>query len=515
MARKTAARPSDGRPAHVGADWSPSRIIPIDTGVMKIPELAVVGQPVPRIDGPMKVSGLQMFGADYYPPGMLHVKAVRSPHPHAKVLAIDGSEALKIPGVKAVITAADIKGINRHGLAGPNRPALVPVGDNVRYIGDPVALVAAETLEQLEAGVQALKVDYKPLPAVFDPAEALKPDAPKLQYDKDDNVVSAYDLTRGEIEKALAEADVVLEQTFHVPSQEHVQLETEAGVATIDPEGNVTVIAASQDPIYVLRMISQALGVPQNKVRVKSIASGGSFGVKSHINVQVHLALAALVTKRPVKIVWSREESILAHPKRHPALIKYKIGARNDGRITVIDVDVLADSGAYPASSPWVFIVLCGAFPGVYDIPNIRVRGKVVATNNPIKGTFRGYGDPQGFTPTECMVNLLSARLGIDPVEMRLKNGHTLESKPTQHGVRMDHPAEAKTVALRPESRSRNFMRPADLRRGGRQVGRHGWHRGQCGNPGRWRRGRALRRLGDRRRHHDRAGSDRLGGIEC
>src|SRR3990172_1818770 len=176
-AKKEGGRPPDGRPAYVGADWSPSRIIPIDTGVMEIPELAVVGQPVPRIDGPMKVSGLQMFGADYYPPGMLHVKAVRSPHPHAKVVAIDGSEALKIPGVKAVITAADIKGINRHGLAGPNRPALVPVGDNVRYIGDPVALVAAETLEQLEAGIQALQVDYKLLPAVFDPAAALQPGA--------------------------------------------------------------------------------------------------------------------------------------------------------------------------------------------------------------------------------------------------------------------------------------------------------------------------------------------------
>jgi len=431
---------SDGRPAYVGADWSPSRIVEVATGAAELVETAIVGKPVPRIDGPMKVSGLQLYGADYNFPGMWYIKVVRSPHPHAQVLGIDGSEALKLLGVKAFITAADIKGMNRVGLAGPNRPVLVPVGDNVRYIGDPVALVVAETIEQADAAAKAVKVEYKPLRAVFDPAEALKPDAPILNYDRDDNIVGTFELERGEIDKALAEADVVVEQTHRVPTQDHAQLEPEAGVATIDPDGNLTITAASQDPIYILRMINQALDVPENKIRVKSIPAGGSFGVKSHINVQVHLALAALVTRHPVKLVWSREESILVHPKRHPALIQYKMGARQDGRITVIDVDVLSDSGAYPASSPYVFQVLCNAIPGPYDIPHIRVRGRVVATNNPVKGTFRGYGDPQGFTPTELTLTLLAAKLGMDPVEIRLKNGHTMDSKPTQHGVRIDHP---------------------------------------------------------------------------
>ena len=438
--KKTAARPSDGRPDYVGENWSPSRIIPIDTGVMEIPELAVVGQPVPRIDGAMKTSGLQRFGADYYMPGMLYLKTVRSPHPHARVLKIDGSEALKRPGVVAVITAADIKGMNRHGLAGPNRPSLIPIGDNVRYVGDPVALVAAETLELAEEAALLVKVDYQPLPAVFDPEEALTPGAPILNYDRDDNLVSDYHMERGDVGKALAEADVVIENTYSVPTQEHVQLEPEAGIATIDPDGYITVYAASQDPIYILRMIHQCLGLPQNKIRVKSLASGGSFGVKSHINVQVHLALAALVTKRPVKLVWTREESILAHPKRHPAVIKHKLGATRDGKFLAFDVDIIADSGAYPASSKWVFNVLCNAVPGPYDFPNIRVQGKVVATNNPIKGTFRGYGDPQGFTPTEMTIDLLASKLGVDPAEIRLNNGHTQESKPTQHGVHIDHP---------------------------------------------------------------------------
>ncbi|MBI3359911.1 MAG: molybdopterin-dependent oxidoreductase, partial [Chloroflexi bacterium] len=364
IAKVDSARSVDRRPEYVGAGWSPSRIVPIDTGVMEIPELAVVGQPVPRIDGAMKTSGLQRFGADYYVPGMLHLKTVRSPHPHARVLKIDGSEALKQPGVAAVITAADIKGTNRHGLAGPNRPSLIPVGDNARYIGDPVALVAAETLELAEEAARLVRVEYEPLPAVFDPEDALKPGAPVLNYDRDDNLVSDYDLSRGDVENALAEAEVIVEQTYRVPTQEHVQLEPEAGIATIDPEGNLTIIAASQDPLYILRMIHQALGVPQNKIRVKSIAAGGSFGVKSHINVQVHLALAALVTKRPVKLVWTREESIVAHPKRHPAVIKHRLGATKAGKFTALDVEILSDSGAYPASSKWVFNVLCNAVPG-------------------------------------------------------------------------------------------------------------------------------------------------------
>jgi CO/xanthine dehydrogenase Mo-binding subunit len=430
----------DGRPGLVGRDWSPSRIVPIDTRVMEIPELAVIGQPVPRIDGAMKTSGLQKFGADYYAPGMLHLKTVRSPHPHARVLKIDAGRALALPGVAAVITAADIRGTNRHGRAGPNRPALIPVGDNVRYIGDPVALVAAETLEQAEAAAEAVQVEYQPLPAVFDPALALEPGAPVLNYDRNDNIVSDYDLARGDVEAALAAAEMVIERTYRVPTQEHVQLEPEAGIAIIDPDGMLTIYAASQDPLYILRMVSEALGIPQTKVRVKSLAAGGSFGVKSHINVQVHLALAALVTQRPVKMVWTREESILAHPKRHPAVIRHRLGARRDGKFTALDVEVLADSGAYPASSKWVFKVLCNAVPGPYDFPNIRVRGKVVATNNPIKGTFRGYGDPQGFTPTEMSIDLLAAELGLDPVAIRLLNGHTQDSQPTQEGVHIDHP---------------------------------------------------------------------------
>jgi CO/xanthine dehydrogenase Mo-binding subunit len=261
-----------------------------------------------------------------------------------------------------------------------------------------------------------------------------------LNYDRGDDLVSDYSLVRGDPEAALAASDVVIDRVYQVPTQEHVQLEPEAGLATIDPEGNLTVIAAGQDPIYVLRMISQALGVPQSKIRVRSIASGGSFGVKSHINVQVHLALAALVTGRPVKLAWTREESILAHPKRHPAEIRLRLGSTADGRFTALDAQILADSGAYPASSKWVFNVLCNAVPGPYDFPNIRVVGQVVATNNPIKGTFRGYGDPQGFTPTEMTIDLLAKRLGLDPVALRLKNGHTLQSQPTQHGVKLDHP---------------------------------------------------------------------------
>lgn len=434
---------ADGRPASTDEAWSASRIVTVDTGAAEISDVAVIGQPIPRIDGGPKVTGLQRFGADYYVPGMLYVTTVRCPHPHARVTAIDGRVASEQPGVAAVITAADIEalgGRNRHGLASPTTPALIPEGGIARYIGDAVALVAAQSREQALEAAELVRVEYEPLPAVFDPRAALQPDAPQLLEDREGNVVSTYELERGDVEQALAQADVVIERTYHVPPQEHVQLEPEAGIATIEPDGFITVYAASQDPIYILRMVHQALGIPQHKVRIKSLAAGGSFGVKSHVNVQLHLALAARVTGRPVKLVWSREESILVHPKRHPTTLHYRVGATRDGRFTALDVEVIADAGAYPASSKWVFNVMCNAVPGPYDFPNIRVLGKVVATNNPIKGTFRGYGDPQGFTPTEMTVELLAAELGLDPVELRINNGHTEDSEPPQHGVVMDHP---------------------------------------------------------------------------
>jgi CO/xanthine dehydrogenase Mo-binding subunit len=414
-------------------------VIPVETEVPRASDLEVIGKPVPRIDGPMKVSGLQRYGADYSFPNMLFVKVVRSPHPHARVLGIDFSSALKQPGVASCISAEDIKGNNRTGLAGPHRPVLVPEGGMVRYIGDPVALVVAQTVEQATEAARKVKVEYQPIKAIFDPAEALLPDAPQLQDHSQDNIVSRYDLEYGQPDEALEVAEQIVFSEFHVPSQEHAQLEPEGGVATIDQEGFITIYVASQDPIYVLRMVSESLGIPQRKLRVKALPAGGAFGGRAHIGVEVHLALAAQVTHQSVKLVWSREESVLSSPKRHPARIKYKMGGTKDGRITVIDVDVLADSGAYETCSPWVLNVMCGGIPGPYDIPNIRVVGRAVATNNPISGAFRGYGDPQAFTVTEVMVDLFAKETGNDPVQVRMTSGHTRESTPTQHGVNMDH----------------------------------------------------------------------------
>jgi CO/xanthine dehydrogenase Mo-binding subunit len=415
------------------------QVVPVETDVPRASELGVIGKPVPRIDGPMKVSGLQRYGADYYFPDMLFVKVVRSPHAHARVLGIDFSSAIKQPAVVSCISAEDIKGNNRTGLAGPHRPVLVPEGGNVHYIGDAVALVVARTAEQATDAARKVQVEYQPLKAVFDPAEALLPDAPQLQDHSQDNIVYTYDLEYGQPDEALEVAEHIVFSEFHVPSQEHVQLEPEAGVATIDQDGFITIYVASQDPMYVLRMVGESLGIPQSKLRVKALPAGGAFGGRAHIGVEVHLALAAQVTHHSVKLVWSREESILSSPKRHPAIIKYKMGGTKDGRIMVIDVDVITDSGAYETCSPWVLNVLCGGLPGPYDIPNIRVVGKAVATNNPISGAFRGYGDPQAFAVTEEMVDLFARETGNDPVQVRLASGHTQESTPTQHGVHIDH----------------------------------------------------------------------------
>lgn len=403
-------------------------------------EQTIVGHPTRRIDSYEKVTGLLEYGVDRAVPDMVWARTLRSPHPHARLLAIDTREAEALPGVEAVLTAADMGGTNRHGIERPDQPVLVPVGERVRMIGDPVAVVAARTQEAAEAALELIDVEYEPLPGVFTLQEALEPDAPQLHDDAPSNVVSEYAHSRGDVARGFAEADVCVEGTFVLPRQEQAYLEVEGGLATIDSQGMITVYAGSQRPVYIRRSIHAALGLPEHIIRVISPTTGGGFGGKADLSMHALAALVARETGRAVKLVWTREESFLMHPKRHPFQIRAKLGARHDGTFTALEVEMLSDAGAYASHSLIVMFAAGSYLPGPYDIPHFDVSGRSVYTNNPISGACRGYGQPQAVTALESLIEWLADDLGMDPAEIRLRNALESGDTPGSPRVVLDSP---------------------------------------------------------------------------
>jgi CO/xanthine dehydrogenase Mo-binding subunit len=400
----------------------------------------VVGHPIRRIDGREKVTGALKYCTDRTVEGMLWAGTLRSPYPHARLLRLNIESALSLPGVEAVVTAKDIAGPNRHGLVVNDQPVLVEVGERVKRIGDPVAAVAATTREIVEDAIGLIEVEYEELPGIFSPQESLKSDAPRLHESAPGNLVSEYSFDRGDVENAFSISDVVVEETLTLPRQEHAYLEVEGGLATIDASGVVTVHAASQRQAYVRKTISESLGVAEHKVRVVSDFTGGGFGGKADLTMHALLALLAIKTGKPVKLVWSRGESLFLHPKRHPFLVKGKLGAKHDGTFLALEMELLSDAGAYASHSLIVLFAACSYFPGPYDIPNLKIRGKTAYTNNPISGAFRGYGQPQGVTGLECLVDSLAHKLGMDPGELRLKNALELGDIPGCPRVELEEP---------------------------------------------------------------------------
>lgn len=384
----------------------------------RAPEYNVIGRSVPRVDALEKVMGRATYAGDLSFSHMLHGKVLRSRHPHAKILHIDTSAAESLPGVKAVLTAKDIPGVNRYGLAIEDQEALA--SSKVRSCADAVALVAAETLEIAEEAVGLIRVEYEELPGVFSPLEALQPGAPKVH--EPGNLLQHTRVRKGDVEAGFREADVMVENTYRTQAVDHAYLETESGVAAMDVNGFLTIWSSTQYPFRDRRQIAPVVGLDFNKVRVVNMVCGGGFGGKDDITVEIHLALLALKTQRPVRLVNSREESIRAHTKRHPMIIEYKSGARRDGRLTAIEVEVYGDTGAYASLGPYVVkkagIHACGP----YYIPNVKVNTYTVYTNNTVSGPMRGFGVVQAAVAHEAQMDLLAERLGISPLEIRLRN---------------------------------------------------------------------------------------------
>jgi len=380
---------------------------------------SLIGAPLPRHDALGKVTGDTCYPGDLVRPGMLHLKVVFAHRPHARINAIDTKAALRHPGVVAVFTAADVP-YNAFGLIEADQPVLCH--DKVRFEGDKVAVVAAESATAAEEGSRLVTVEYEDLPAVTDPRAALAPGTPLVHDALGTNRLLHVPIRRGDVDTGFAEADVILDGEFATSWQEHAYLQPEAGIAFVDDDGRIVVETAGQWLHEDRRQIAAMLQLPEDRVVVRYAAIGGAFGGREDLSIQHLLALAAWKLGRPVAIVWSREESIVAHHKRHPMRIRCRWGARRDGRITAVEAEVVADGGAYASTSGEVVKVATLFATGCYEVPNVAVDGHAVYTNNVPSGAFRGFGAPQAQFAAEVMVTRLAHALDLDPVEFRRRN---------------------------------------------------------------------------------------------
>ncbi|CCQ75121.1 molybdopterin cofactor-binding domain-containing protein [Magnetospira sp. QH-2] len=390
-----------------------------------------IGSNVRRIDAPGKVSGALKYAGDMVMPNMLHVQVLRSPRAHAKIVTLDTRAAEALDGVEAVITSADVPGVDGFGVFVHDQPIMAR--DKVRYVGEAVAAVAAEDLETAKQALRLIDVTYEDLPAVFHAEEALKPGAPVLHDRAPDNLVKHIPICKGDPEKGFAEADVVVENTYETQAVEHAYLEPEAGLAYVDADGVVTIQSPSQNITHHRHMLSDILDLPINKIRMIMSPVGGGFGGKEDMIYQGMLALLAMKTGRPVRLVFTREESIISTSKRHPARISYKMGLKNNGRIVASQIKSVCDGGAYGMSTEGVMRKMAILGPGPYDIPNVRIDTYGAYTNNTPSGAFRTFGAMQSQFATETHLDICAAKLGLDPFEIRrinaLKGGDTTHTQ--------------------------------------------------------------------------------------
>ncbi len=394
---------------------------------VELPELRQVGKPLRRVDALGKAVGATVYGADYTMLNMLHAKVFRSSEPSARIKHLDTSKARALPGVVCVLTGKDVPGAKlttdmpgqtgKKARAGSDAPVLA--SDVVRFVGEPIALVAAQTLTIAERALDLIEIEYELLPGVFDPIEAMKPGAPVIF--EPDNTVARWKIVKGDVDAGFAAADVVVENTFRVPFVEHAYLELESGVAWVDEQGVINIRVGTQ-VIEHFRNIARAVGVPQNKIRVRGTMVGGGFGGKEDITVEIYLALLAKHTQRPVKLVYTREESFIAQSKRHPFIITHRVGVKKNGRITAAKIDMIADSGAYPYLSPYVLLYATIMASGPYRIDNLRVDSVAVATNQPFTSAFRGFGGPQACIAYEQQMDEIAKALDMDPLDVRRVN---------------------------------------------------------------------------------------------
>ena len=440
---------------------------------MSAPAFRTVGGRAPRPDARDKVHGLTRYADDFAMAGMLHARVVRATRPSARLVKVDVERAAASPGVRCVLTAADVP----HNVlfsdvpgqttaVGPLRARTQVLADAVvRYVGEAVALVAADTEAEAEAAARLVAIEYEDLPGVFDPEEALRPEAPQLE--PSGNVISRWKIRHGDVAAGFREADVVVAHTYRTPFIDHAFIEPEAGVGWLDDNGVVTLRVATQ-VIEHFRDVANVLGLPHSRVRIVTPYIGGGFGGKEDVTVEVFLGLLVWKTTRPVRLCYSREESILSPTKRHPFVMKYRHGARRDGTLTAAEIELISDAGAYAYLSPLTLLYGMVHAAGPYRIPHLKVDGVSVLTNNPPTSAFRGFGSAQPAFAYEGQMDALAHALGLDPMEVRARNFLT-------KGERLGSGQELETAVLLPETQRRAWaaLGPRGAPSGpGKRVGR-------------------------------------------
>lgn len=371
----------------------------------------------PRHDVVQQVTGKVVYGEDLYRPGMLYAKALYSKYAHARILKVDTAAASRVPGVKGVITAADVPN-NRMGFSHIDQPVLAD--DKVRYRGDAIAVVAADTLKAAEEAVKLIKVDYEVLPTVFDPLEAMKDDAP-LVHDRS-NIVTHIKIRHGDVEEGFNNSDIIVEEEFSTQKVEHSPIEPHVALAELENDGKLVIWTSNSRPFHYAEQLIKILKIPMNRMQIRTPEIGGAFGGKNEITLEPWIALLAMKTKRPVKMVFTREEEFISSTVRHSYIMKYKTGLKKDGKIIARQVLIISNSGAYAALGKSTLTKSTVHCCGPYNIPNVKVDGYLVYTNTLIGSSMRGMGVPQVCFAHEVHSNTIARKLGMDPVEFRVKN---------------------------------------------------------------------------------------------
>ncbi|MBC7221117.1 molybdopterin-dependent oxidoreductase [Candidatus Bipolaricaulota bacterium] len=394
-----------------------------------------MGQSVTKVDGPSLVAGKPVFTLDHDVPGALVGKILPSPHAHAAIVSIDTAEAEAVPGVRAILHHGNVPRVP-YTTAGQGWPEPSPYDTvlfdrKVRFVGDRVAAVAAETEEAAEEALRKIRVEYKVLPAVLSPEEALADGAPVIHdepdaegiYDAKHNIVAAVDIPVGDVASALAEAHVTAEATCEIPYSQHAAIEPHGVIAYFDEAGRLVLRTSTQVPFHVRRIVARVVGLDPARIRVIKPRIGGGFGSKQEILLEPVAALLALRTGRPVRMAYSREEVFIASRTRHPMRVAVKLGAGKDGVLQAIDMEVLSNTGAYGAHALTVLSNVGSKTLPLYNkAPHLRFRGKAVYTNLPVAGAYRGYGATQGYFALEVAMDRLAEALGMDPIELRKRN---------------------------------------------------------------------------------------------
>jgi len=382
--------------------------------------LEVVGQVVPRPEANHKVTGEAIYTDDISFPDMLFGATLRAGIPHGRVTKLDISRAKSLPGVQAVLTAEDIPGRVNHGLIIQDWPALIGVGENARYVGDAIAIVAADSENIARQALDLIDFEIEALPMVTDAVNAKADDAPLVH--ESGNLLKHLKVNKGDIQKGFEEAEVIFEDTYFTPSYEHAFMEPECSIARPLDNGQIEVYVGSQIPYADRDQVAAALDLPMEKVRVRGPLIGGGFGGKEDIVGQIHAAMLAQVTGKPVKILYDRHESLLVHPKRHATQINVKLGLMKDGTMTAAQTELYGDTGAYASLGAKVMGRATTHSTGPYIVPNVKIDCYAMYTNNPPSGAFRGFGALQAAFAIECLMDRVAEELDIEPVELRRLN---------------------------------------------------------------------------------------------